>query len=203
MQNTNEIVSKNLAKYRIASGLTQAELAEKLSYSDKSVSKWERGESLPDLNILIKLANIYNVKLDDFLCEEEKVKTTLLSKFTKHKKLYISILSGMLVWFIATAVFMILNMISSTQHFAWLSFIFAIPVCGIVLVVFSAIWGNELTNAIFSSIVLWGAILSICLSIGWWPKIWLLCASAGAFQLLIIGWFWYRWFVKRKSKKII
>ena len=202
MQNTNEIVSKNLAKYRIASGLTQAELAEKISYSDKSISKWERGEGLPDLNILIKLANIYNIKLDDFLREKEKVKTPVLSKFHKHKKLFISILSGALTWFVATAVFMILNMILATQHFAWMSFIVAIPVCAIVLLVFSALWGNELTNAVFSSFILWGVILSICLSIGW-PKIWLLCVSAGAFQLLIIGWFGYRWFVKRKDKKVI
>ena len=202
MQNTNEIVSKNLAKYRIASGLTQAELAEKLSYSDKSVSKWERGESLPDLNILIKLATIYNIKLDDFLCEEEKVKAPILSKFHKHKKLYISLLAGGLTWFIATAVFMILNMVSATQHFAWMSFIYAIPVCAIVLLVFSTLWGNEIYNAIFSSFILWRVILSICLSIGWWPKIWLLCVSAGAFELLIIGWFGYRWFVKHKNKKV-
>ena len=202
MQNTNEVVSKNLAKYRTASGLTQAELAEKLNYSDKSVSKWERGESLPDLNILIKLANIYNIKLDDFLREEEKVKAPILSKFHKHKQLFISILAGGLTFFIATAVFIILNMISATQNFAWMSFIVAIPVCAIVLLVFSALWGNEVTNAIFSSVILWGTILSICLSIGW-PKIWLLCVSAGAFQLLIIGWFGYRWFVKRKDKKVI
>jgi len=67
--------------------------------------------------------------------------------------------------------------------------------------VFSALWGNEITNAIFSSVILWGSILSICLSIGW-PKIWLLCVLAGAFELLIIGWFGYRWFVKRKNRKL-
>ena len=200
MQRTNEIVSKNLVKFRTASGLTQAELANKISYSDKSISKWERGESLPDLNILIKLSQIYKVKLDDFLCEDEKApKVGLLSKFNKHKKLYISLLSGGLTWFIATAVFMILNMISATQHIAWMSFVYAIPVCAIVLLTFSVIWGNEITNGIFSSIILWGTILSVCLSVGW-PKIWLLCVSAGAFQILIIGWFGYKWFVKRKKK---
>lgn len=201
MQKTNEIVSKNLIKFRIASGLTQAELAEKISYSDKSISKWERGESLPDLNILIQLSKIYKIKLDDFLCEEETPKIGIVAKFNKHKKLYISLLAGGLTWFVATAIFMILNMISATQHFAWMSFVYAIPVCAIVLLVFSIKWGNEITNAIFSSIILWGSILSICLSIGW-PKIWLLCVSAGAFQLLIIGWFGYRWFVKRKNKKL-
>ena len=203
MERTNEIVSKNLVKYRIASGLTQAELAQKLSYSDKSVSKWERGESLPDLNILIKLASVYKIKLDDFLSTEEtKPKAKLLSKFHKHRKVFISLLAAGLTWFIATAVFMILNMITKTSNIAWLSFVYAIPACAIVLLVFSAVWGNELTNGIFSSIILWGGIVSICLSIGW-PKIWLLCALAGAFQLLIVGWFGYRWFVKRKSKKLV
>ena len=202
MDNANEIVSKNLVKYRVAAGLTQAELAQKLNYSDKSISKWERGEGLPDLNILIKLSQIYKIKLDDFLSQEQKVKTPLLSKFHRHKKLFISLLAGGFTWFIATAVFMVLLMIPTTSNIAWMSFVYAIPICAIVQLVFSVLWGNELTNAVFSSIILWGCILSICLSIGW-PKIWLLCLSAGAFELLIIGWFGFRWFVKRKSKKLI
>ena len=45
-------ISENIAYYRKQNGDTQADLAEKLNYSDKSVSKWERAEGTPDIFIL-------------------------------------------------------------------------------------------------------------------------------------------------------
>ena len=57
----------NIAAYRKQNGFTQAALAEKLNYSDKAVSKWERGESLPDLMTLVQLANVFEVTVDDLL----------------------------------------------------------------------------------------------------------------------------------------
>ena len=59
-----ENFSHNLACYRRRAGLTQLELAEKLNYSDKSVSKWERGESLPDIAVLKEIADLFGVTLD-------------------------------------------------------------------------------------------------------------------------------------------
>lgn len=201
MENTNKIISQNLVKYRTSSGMTQAELAEKISYSDKSISKWERGEGLPDINILIKLARIYNISLDELVGEEApQKKLSFVAKFQKHKKLFISLLAGGLTWFVATAIFVALYMIPSTSHFAWLSFIYAIPVSAVVLLVFSALWGNELSNGIFSSIILWGGVLSVCLSISW-NKIWLLCVCAAAFEVLIIGWFVFRWYMRKRNTK--
>ena len=54
-------IAKNLSSLRKSAGLTQAELGEKLTYSDKSISKWERGDGLPDLLVLDKLAELYGV----------------------------------------------------------------------------------------------------------------------------------------------
>ncbi len=51
-------IAKNLSSLRKSAGLTQAELGEKLTYSDKSISKWERGDGLPDLLVLDKLAEL-------------------------------------------------------------------------------------------------------------------------------------------------
>ena len=73
MENINEInqnLAKNLAYYRKASGWTQAELAEKINYSDKSVSKWESGNGVPDLYILLRLAELYGVTLNDLVGEK-------------------------------------------------------------------------------------------------------------------------------------
>ena len=62
--NQQELLAKNLAYYRKASGLTQLELAEKFNYSDKSVSKWERDISLPDLDVLCSLADYFQITVE-------------------------------------------------------------------------------------------------------------------------------------------
>ena len=51
------IFASNLIRLRTAAGMTQAELGEQLNYSDKSISKWERGEGLPDVYILAQIAS--------------------------------------------------------------------------------------------------------------------------------------------------
>ena len=69
MENQEEIrknIASNISNYRKLYGLTQSELAEKLNYSDKSVSKWERGESVPDVFTLKELANFFNITIEDF-----------------------------------------------------------------------------------------------------------------------------------------
>ena len=48
--------ARNLLAYRKARGLTQSQLAEKLNYSDKSISKWERGDVLPDIVTISMIA---------------------------------------------------------------------------------------------------------------------------------------------------
>ena len=59
-------VADNIAFYRKRAGLTQLELAEKLNYSDKAISKWERGDGLPDLVVLNEMANIFGININDF-----------------------------------------------------------------------------------------------------------------------------------------
>ena len=68
----NQIIAENLAKYRKSANLTQLELAERLNYSDKSVSKWEQGNGMPDVFVLHKLAELYGVTVNDFLYRHEK-----------------------------------------------------------------------------------------------------------------------------------
>ena len=67
MDELKETISKNLIELRTQARLTQAQLADMLNYSDKAVSKWERGEAIPDIRVLIKLAEIYNINVDDII----------------------------------------------------------------------------------------------------------------------------------------
>ena len=66
-EDIKEIIAENLLRFRTQANLTQAQLAEMLNYSDKAVSKWERGESIPDIRVLMQIAGIYNIKLDDLV----------------------------------------------------------------------------------------------------------------------------------------
>lgn len=64
MEEVKNIVAKNIYELRKKNNMTQLELAEKLNYSDKTVSKWEKGENSPDITVLVEIANIFGVSLD-------------------------------------------------------------------------------------------------------------------------------------------
>ena len=65
LETVNRRIAQNLIRYRKAANLTQAELAQKINYSDKSVSKWESGNGVPDIYIFLKLADLYGVTVND------------------------------------------------------------------------------------------------------------------------------------------
>ena len=65
------IFASNLIRLRTAAGMTQAELGEQLNYSDKSISKWERGEAIPDAAVLKRMSEIFGVTVDYLLNEHD------------------------------------------------------------------------------------------------------------------------------------
>ena len=188
MEELNRIISKNLMKYRTQAGYTQAALAEKLSYSDKSVSKWERGEALPDIAVLMKLAEIYGITLNDFVEEEKEPIIKQTKKLHNKKHMLIALISAGIVWVFAGIVFTVLFIFPEFKSWSWLVFIYSIPVSGIVLTVFSHLWGKTYAQILSASLIVWGIVLSICLSIKN-PRIWTLCIFGGVAEVLVIMWF--------------
>ena len=71
MEDLKQIVAKNITELRTAQNLTQAELGEKLNYSDKSISKWERGEAIPDVRVLKEMGGIFGVTVDYLICSHD------------------------------------------------------------------------------------------------------------------------------------
>lgn len=185
-----EIVSSNLTYYRKLNNLTQIQLAEKLNYSDKAISKWERGESLPDLYILTSIAEMYGITLNDLIIEH-KVQT---HKSKKSVHALITIISILLVWLISTFCFIILKMLSIDK--AWLSFIYAIPASSIVAIVFSSIWGNNFHLFLSVSILTWTIPTCLVLTIDF-SYIWLTYILSIPVQILAI----FAILLKRKIKK--
>jgi len=198
MMNENELkaqVAKNLMLYRKANNLTQLQLAEKLNYSDKSISKWERGDGIPDIFVLTELAKLYGIKVDDFLVQK---KTPIRPKM-KRNKLLIPLMAATGVYAIATIVFVILGLFVPEFTKAWIAFIYAIPVSLVVFIIFSKLWGNRLLVFFFASGFIWTVALSILLSFHH-PKIWLFFIAAIPFQVYALLWLTLK---TKKSEKVL
>ena len=168
-------IGANIAFYRKRSGLTQAQLAEKLNYSDKAVSKWERGESIPDVLTLMQIAGQFQVTMDALLGDVnalpenpttlERAMTQVSEKALKRKanKNIILALSTTLVWFVALFVFVVFSSFSIPN--SWLSFFYAVPINAIVLLSLRSAWHDFRWNKFLISAIVWGSLASIFVSV--------------------------------------
>ena len=167
-------IGANIAAYRKRDGLTQATLAEKLNYSDKAVSKWERGESVPDVLTLMQLSELFSITVNDLVCDPnelpkdsdsklEKAMTQVSEKALKRKanKNVIQALSSTLVWFIALSAFVILSSFDFLEAYSCLLFFVAIPANAIVLLSLRSAWRDFRWNQMLISLITWGSLLSI------------------------------------------
>ena len=157
----NKIIAKNLIYYRKEAGLTQAELAEKINYSDKSVSKWESANGAPDVYTLMQLAELYGVTLNDLVREEEPVKK---EKRPRNSRVWIMLLSSGIVWLVATCFFITMQLLMPNAAPWWLSFLYAVAVYAIVLIVFSGIWKYKMVHFVSVSTLIWSAITCLFLT---------------------------------------
>ena len=191
------VLAEKLTAYRKRAGLTQAELAEKLNYSDKSISKWERGDGMPDLLVLCRLADLYDVPLDAFLREGALVRSQAEQK-TRH--IIITLISIGLAFFVAAIGFFVCYL--AGVRVRWLAFVYAVPVSMILLVVFSHKWSNLLWQALSVSGLVWtlcGAVYVSFVAIAGMKHVAMLFLCAGIFQVLVI--LWYVLMLVRKRNK--
>ena len=192
-----ENLAENLISYRKAANLTQAELAEKLNYSDKAVSKWERGESFPDLYVLKQIADFYGVTIDTLIDQPKKPEKAERDIRKKSKRAAIVLCSIGLVWLVAVCCFAFINIIIPSIENTWLSFIFAIPATCIVIIVFSSIWKHKATIYVFVSLLVWSIVLSIYLLLEIVldnppTTLWMIFIIAIPIQALIFFWQYYK-----------
>lgn len=160
-----KIFGQRLTEARKACGITQLSLAEKLNYSDKAVSKWERGESLPDVLTIMKIGEALGVTMSYLLGEEDKPKTPDRIVNEKRSKrsisVFVPLVSAIGIYFIASVLFLIFKQIPSVAPYADYSFLFALPVVFITLSVFSFIWWHNISQCICLSILIWSTFASI------------------------------------------
>lgn len=194
-------IGENIATLRKRSGMTQAALAEKLNFTDKAVSKWERGESVPDIQTLMELAEQFDVTVDGLLRDPrqlpedigkvEQVMGKAVEKTLKRKadKRIIAQLCSILVWFIALLVFVFCASFGVMQ--GAVALVYAFPVNCIVLLSLRSAWRDFRSNRWLISGIMWGVLISIFVSLwifgGW--AMWLLFLLGIPGQMAIILWF--------------
>ncbi len=164
----NKIIGKNLLTLRKLNKLTQLELAEKLSYSDKSISKWEKGESLPSIEILYELAKFYHVTLDalttdgaDFSSPTQQVKSRREKFFPT--RLCVTLLAVVAIWLIATVMFVSFKLALDKNFF--MCFIWAIPASAVLLIIFNSIWGKPKWLFVILTVLIWSFITALYLQL--------------------------------------
>lgn len=182
MEDLKTIIAKNIVALRQSAKLTQSDLAERLNYSDKSISKWERAESLPDITVLKAIADLFEVPLDYLVEENHDTPTKKKPEPVVNKKrnhMVITLLSVLIVWFVATLVYVTLDMTIPARGARFLVFVYALPASAIVWLVFNSIWFNSRRNYLIISLMMWSAILSVVLT--------LFACGISTWQLLLLG----------------
>ena len=167
------------------------ELAEKLNYSDKTISKWERAESSPDITVLVKIADIFGVTID-YLVRENNIEPASPEKktgTTKYNRKAIAYISESVAWMIALCAFIITTLIVGKSAFPLLYFIYALPVVLIIKLVFNSVWFNPRHNYFIISALMWSLLAAIHITFLYFNmNVALIYLLGAAGQIVIILW---------------
>lgn len=187
MEDIKITIAKNIQQLRKNMGITQSGLAERLNYSDKAVSKWERGESLPDIAVLKEIADLFGVSVDYLLSDSHDLPEMALStkKMIRKNRLIITLLATAMVWLIATIAFVVLGIAWPSLTKTWLSYIVAVPVSCIVLLVFNSIWGRAKYTFIIISVLIWSVLATLYLLLHI-ENIWLIFVVGIPAEIMVI-----------------
>ena len=200
-------VGANIARLRREQGMTQAELAERINYSDKAVSKWERAESLPDVLTLLNLAEQLGTDLNTLTGltgeqplpgeqaaqaqsrEENPERAEPARKRRTADRGVIQQLSSLLVWVVALFLYMVLDAFGVKN--LWLLFVAAVPANAIVLLSLRSAWKLYGLNRILISVILWGslAVVYLLLLVVGNVNVWRILPMGLLGQAAIILWF--------------
>lgn len=178
-------IAQNIVSLRKKHDLTQNDLAEKLNYSDKAISKWERAESTPDITVLKAIADLFGVSVDYLICSEHEAHEEPVGDnreiigYIKRRRTIVTIMSSLIVWVIATILFIILDLALDGTCAHLLCFAYAVPIGALVWLIFNSIWHNRRTNYLIISIMMWSLLFAIHMSI--------LAGGINAWQMYLLG----------------
>ena len=163
------ITAKNIIRLRTAHHLTQFELGEKINYSDKAVSRWERGEAVPDAFVLLQLSELFDVSVDELLREPPEGPPSLKTP-GEYRINYKTIMGISLigVWTLSLFSFVLLFLVGRVE---WKIFVYTLPISCVVLLVLNSLWGDRKRNLYIISVLIWGVLAAVYVSFlskNWW-----------------------------------
>ena len=171
MEDLKIIFAQNLIMLRKQMKLTQIELAEKINYSDKAVSKWERGESIPDVSVLLALAQLFGVSIDFLVTEHKneeaaKEQTSYAASIKKRNRMLVAAITFVAILIVETIVFIALQgAIPSFWRNAMFCYAMPLPAVSVVAVVFSGLWATKGVSFAAVSVLIWTILLDAFLII--------------------------------------
>lgn len=180
-------IAANVAHYRKLNNMTQSELAERIAYSDKSVSKWERAEGVPDIYVLTLLANLFSVTVNDLISENAPLPPPVENHLSKNRVI-VMLLSIGLVWLAVTVTYTVFQVFVPSITWAWYGFIVAIPISAILTVIFTSLWWGLRVRFIAVSALVWSIAVAVYILFPL-TSMSLIFAIAAILQVLIILWF--------------
>ena len=197
MDELKVIIASNLIRLRNSAGMTQLELATRLNYTDKAVSKWERAESTPDVYVLKQIADIYGVTVDYIITEhDEWDKPTVIDELKFRPKTLAAVVA-MAIYTAAVILFVLLWILGA--GIVWELFVYAIPVAAVAMLVLNTLWRKGKGNIYIVSVIVLGIIAVLyssfyhALQLNLW-QLFLIAIPAEAVVIL-------SFFVLKKSKK--
>lgn len=165
MKNINEIIGNNIKELRKVNKMTQFDLAEKLNYSNKTISRWESGDIIPDVQTLNKLSELFEVPLSKMFEPDISIKYKLGRRYRIQigNKLATSLLFVIGVWLLAIMIF--IHYIQNYDTVVWQIFVWAVPLSSIVGLIFNTLWGKKSYNYLLLTLLNWSLITSLYLSL--------------------------------------
>lgn len=157
------IVAQNIYYLRTINHLTQFELGEKLNYSDKAISKWERADGLPDAFVLRQMSELFGVSVDYIFTEHSEQDKKVETQPAKRNKRSIANIVLIAIVAVALLVFVTIGMIKGNYY--WQIFIYALPVMCIANIVFSYVWFDGRFGLFNISALIWAILVTLYIAI--------------------------------------
>ena len=152
------IFASNLIRLRTQAGMTQAELGKQLSYSDKTISKWERAEAIPDAGVLMQMSQMFQVTVDYLLTEHDSWQPPEEPpSFSRGAVTAVSVTG---LWTLAVLIFSVMWI---SGRILWMVFPVTVALTIILLLVFNSLWNNGRGNMFIVMALVFSLVLVIYL----------------------------------------
>lgn len=195
MENITIIIGENIAALRKANNLTQQQLADKINYSNKAVSRWEKGECLPNIETLSSLSDFFGVDFEYLIHRHEESAKIKKSK-PNPNKIAIGCLAFVTVFTIATVFFVYVKVVHNVDY--WQAFIWGVPLSALILLELCRRWSsNKVVRYIMFTVFLWSLITAVFLTVLDTVNLWPIYLIGIPIQIIIVLLF----FVSKSEKK--